>query len=84
MAAGRTGSSGRVVSDTPAPDGDPDLCSAKGCRAPATWQLRWNNPRIHTADRRKVWLACEEHRQSLADFLGARGFLKETAPHAEG
>lgn len=61
--------------------GEPDLCSAKGCRVPATWQLRWNNPRIHTADRRKVWLACDDHRQTLSDFLGARGFLRDTVPH---
>ncbi|MCU1432158.1 MAG: hypothetical protein JWP95_1263, partial [Actinotalea sp.] len=33
-------------------------CSRKGCGAPAVWALRWNNPRLHTPDRRKVWLAC--------------------------
>ena len=58
-----------------------DICSAKGCRAPAAHELRWNNPKLHTADRRKVWLACDRHRQSLADFLSARNFLKEIAPH---
>ena len=58
-----------------------DVCSAKGCREPAQWQLRWNNPRLHTPDRRKTWLACEEHRASLGDFLGSRGFLRETEPH---
>ena len=56
-------------------------CSAKGCTAPATWRLLWNNPKLHTPDRRKEWLACDEHRQSLADFLSARQFLKEIAPH---
>ena len=61
-----------------------DLCSAKGCQAPGVWELRWNNPRIHTPERRKVWLACEEHRQSLGDFLGARGFLQEVEPHPAG
>jgi hypothetical protein len=60
---------------------DPATCSAKGCQAPARWELRWNNPRLHTPDRRKVWLACDDHRASLSDFLGARGFLKETVPH---
>lgn len=60
---------------------DVDTCSAKGCRAAATWQLRWNNPKLHTPDRRKIWLACDDHRQHLSDFLGARGFLKETEPH---
>lgn len=58
-----------------------DVCSAKGCRQPATWQLRWNNPRIHTSDRRKTWLACGEHRESLGQFLGSRGFLRETVAH---
>jgi hypothetical protein len=59
----------------------PDLrCSAKGCRAPATWAHLWNNPRLHTADRRKVWLACEEHRDSLGEFLSIRGFLRDTVP----
>jgi hypothetical protein len=53
------------------------ICSAKGCRNPAIWALRWNNPKLHTADRRKTWLACADHRESLAAFLSARGFLRE-------
>lgn len=60
---------------------EPDVCSAKGCREPAAWELRWNNPKIHTPERRKTWLACAAHRESLEAFLGARGFLKETVPH---
>lgn len=52
-------------------------CSARGCRDAATWQLLWNNPRLHTPDRRKTWLACDEHRDSLADFLRARAFLRD-------
>lgn len=56
------------------------ICSAKGCREPATWQLQWNNPKLHTPDRRKTWLACDDHRAGLGDFLGARGFLRETEP----
>ena len=52
-------------------------CSAKGCTAPATWELRWNNPRLHTPDRRKTWLACDDHREYLTEFLAARGFLRE-------
>lgn len=55
-------------------------CSARDCRATAVWALRWNNPRLHTPDRRKTWLACEDHRDSLADFLGARGFLRDVEP----
>ena len=61
-----------------------DLCSAKGCQQPARWALRWNNPKIHTPERRKVWLACEDHKSSLSDFLGARNFLKEVVEHVEG
>jgi DNA gyrase subunit B len=56
------------------------VCSAKGCRNAAEWALRWNNPKLHTPDRRKTWLACAEHRDSLSSFLGARGFLRETEP----
>jgi hypothetical protein len=63
------------------PDLTADICSAKGCQAAASWQVLWNNPKLHTPDRRKIWLACDEHRQSLADFLGARGFLKDVVPH---
>jgi len=62
---------------------DPDLCSAKGCQSDAVWQLLWNNPKLHTPDRRKIWLACDEHRRSLSDFLSARGFLKDVVPHEE-
>ena len=67
----------------PLPSG-PDglLCSAKGCRQPATTDLQWNNPKIHTPQRRKHWLACAVHRESLSDFLGARGFLREVVPLA--
>ena len=55
-------------------------CSAKGCRAPAEWALRWNNPKLHPPDRRKTWLACEEHREDLERFLGVRGFLRDVSP----
>ena len=58
----------------------PPRCSAKGCRAPAAWELHWNNPKLHTADRRKVWLACDEHRPTLGAFLDARRFLREVTP----
>ena len=56
------------------------VCSAKGCTAPASWRLLWNNPKLHTPDRRKEWLACDDHRESLGQFLSARGFLKDTVP----
>ena len=56
------------------------VCSAKGCRAPARWALRWNNPKLHPPERRKIWLACDAHRDTLGDFLSARGFLREVTP----
>jgi hypothetical protein len=49
-------------------------CSRAGCRASATWRIDWRNPRIHTADRTKTWIACDEHRDYLRDFLAARDF----------
>ena len=58
-------------------------CSAKGCRAPAGWRLRWNNPKLHPPERRKTWLACDDHRESLGGFLGARGFLREVEPFSD-
>lgn len=62
--------------------GGPDepICSGKGCRAPGTWALVWNNPRLHTPERRKVWLACDDHREHLTTFLSARSFLREVVP----
>lgn len=62
----------------------PEHCSRKGCRAGADWQLLWNNPRIHTHERRKVWLACDEHRAWLEDYLQTRSLWKETLPFSSG
>jgi len=59
------------------------VCSARGCLAEATWSLRWNNPKLHSAQRRKTWLACDEHLPQLTEFLQVRGFLRETVPLAE-
>jgi hypothetical protein len=68
----------RTAVTTGLPEGPEGVvCSAKGCRARGAYDLRWNNPKIHTPDRRKHWLACEEHRESLSAFLSARGFLRE-------
>ena len=58
-----------------------DICSARGCQQPAVHELRWNNPKLHTPDRRKTWLACDDHRESLSQFLAARNFLREVDPH---
>lgn len=59
------------------------VCSAKGCRADAVWVLAWNNPKLHTPERRKTWLACDEHREHLSSFLDVRSFLKDVVPLAE-
>ncbi len=56
------------------------MCSRKACRAQASWQLLWNNPKIHSPERRKVWLACADHRDWLEDYLQTRGIWKETLP----
>jgi len=87
---GRMCQSGHVtdVPPTPAPtagaphDEEPQ-CSAKGCRAAAVWALRWNNPKIHTPERRKIWLACDAHREHLSAFLDRRGFLRDVVPLSE-
>lgn len=52
------------------------ICSAKGCREAGAYALIWNNPKLHRPEREKTWIACEQHRQKLATFLDARGFLR--------
>ncbi|WP_207930486.1 hypothetical protein [Streptomyces hainanensis] len=59
------------------------VCSAKGCRVTAVWVLAWNNPKLHTPERRKTWVACEDHREHLSTFLSVRGFLRDVVPLAE-
>ena len=56
------------------------VCSAKGCRADAQHALVWNNPKLHTADREKTWVACDAHLHSLSQFLDLRGFLRRVDP----
>ena len=56
------------------------ICSAKGCREPATHALVWNNPKVHTPDREKVWTACGAHREPLSHHLAARSFLRRVDP----
>jgi hypothetical protein len=63
----------------PAPEPSDELiCSSKGCSNAAVHRVVWNNPKIHTTDRRKTWLACDEHEPTLRDFLDRRGFYRET------
>lgn len=59
------------------------VCSARRCGCEAQWILRWNNPALHTPERRKIWLACGEHVDGLTEFLSSRGFLRETAPASD-
>lgn len=59
-----------------APD-QPTQCSAKGCRREASYALVWRNPKIHAEDRHKIWLACDEHRTPLSEFLSFRRFPLE-------
>ncbi len=69
---------------SPTPDAVDELvCSARGCRSEAAWGLLWNNPKLHTPERRKVWLACDEHREHLEQYLGTRTFLRDVVPVAE-
>lgn len=51
-----------------------ETCSRAACVAEATWRIDWRNPKIHTGDRFKTWLACDEHVEYLRDFLAAREF----------
>jgi hypothetical protein len=44
----------------------------------AEFQVLWRNPKIHSEERRKIWLACREHRDYLVDYLSVRSFFIET------
>lgn len=57
-------------------------CSRAGCREAAVWNVNWRNPRIHAEDRVKVWLACDEHREYLSEYLAARDFPATVTPFA--
>lgn len=55
-------------------------CSRAGCRSSAVWRVEWRNPKIHSPDRVKVWVACDEHRDFLRDYLAAREFPVAVRP----
>lgn len=59
-----------------------DTCSRAGCREAAVWRLDWRNPRIHSEDRVKTWVACAEHVDYLREFLAARDFPLSVSPLA--
>ena len=55
-------------------------CSRAGCRDDAVWRISWRNPRIHAADRRKEWVACDAHVGYLRDGLATRDFPLDVQP----
>lgn len=61
----------------------PTRCSRAGCTAGARWNVNWRNPKLHTEDRVKVWLACDEHRDYLRDYLATRGFPVVVTPFGQ-
>lgn len=62
--------------------GEPEAltCSRAGCSETAAWRIEWRNPKIHTEDRVKVWLACDEHVDYLREFLATRDFPLAVVP----
>ena len=57
-------------------------CSARGCHRPAVHAVVWNNPKLHTPDREKVWPACDEHVDSHREFLSIRSMFRYVEPLA--
>lgn len=58
-------------------------CSRAGCRDEASWVLQWRNPKIHTPERKKQWLACDAHLDVLRTFLEDRSFPLEVLAVSE-
>ncbi len=58
-------------------------CSRAGCERDASFTVNWRNPKLHSADRVKVWLGCDEHVDYLRDFLEARSFPVIVSPVGE-
>lgn len=77
--AGTSGADDALGGGAPGPAGAPP-CSRRGCTVAGVWAMEWNNPRVHTPERVKTWLACAEHRAHLEDFLDSRGFLRRVRP----
>lgn len=76
-----TSTAGLGLFSPPAPAaGVGPVCSRKGCRNGAEWQLLWNNPRIHTPERRKAWASCPDHVAWFEEYLRNRGLWRQTLP----
>jgi hypothetical protein len=57
------------------PGGDTGVrCSRSRCGGEAAWRVVWRNPKIHSEDRKKVWLSCPEHAEFFEGYLSQRGF----------
>lgn len=83
LGAGGPGAPGGL-GGLPGPEGPGDLiCSARACGAPATRAVLWRNPRLHTEDRTKVWLACGDHEEPLRAHLALRAFPVRTCALAD-
>lgn len=52
------------------------VCSSRGCNNKGIYAIVWANPKIHT-DRTKTWLACEEHKDFLTEYIALRSFPYE-------
>ncbi len=63
---------------------DGPICSRKGCRKGAQWQLLWNNPKLHTPERRKAWASCADHVEWFEEYLQNRGLWRDTLPLSAG
>jgi hypothetical protein len=59
------------------------ICSRAGCAEDAAWNVNWRNPKIHGAERVKIWLACDAHREYLSEYLAARDFPVVVTPLPE-
>jgi len=55
-------------------------CSKTACREEPAWQIIWRNPKIHTPDRKKVWLSCDDHKDFFDGYLSQRGFPVSIVP----
>lgn len=73
MSSGEFDLRGRVSGYLPA-GSDLPMCSRAQCDTPASHRIEWRNPRIHSGDRVKIWLACDEHFDFLLGFLSSRDF----------
>jgi hypothetical protein len=80
--SGPGGTLGGMLNGMLTDDDDRMTCSRAQCRADAVWRLDWRNPKIHTEDRIKTWLACAEHLDYLREFLAARDFPLAVSPVA--